>query len=47
MFQEGVISLIEKNVVTNMKKRFLPGRIVTAFIMGSKRLYDYVDDNVS
>ncbi|RUS35026.1 4-hydroxybutyrate CoA-transferase [Jimgerdemannia flammicorona] len=45
MFSDGVIELMERNVVTNLKKAFLPGRIVTSFVMGSRRVYDYVDDN--
>ncbi|KAI8927490.1 acetyl-CoA hydrolase/transferase family protein [Entophlyctis helioformis] len=44
MFAEGVIDLIESGVVTNLHKRFLPGKILTSFVM---RLYDFVDDNPS
>ncbi|KAJ3111866.1 hypothetical protein HDU96_005262 [Phlyctochytrium bullatum] len=47
MFEEGVIPLIEKGVVTNLKKTFLPGKILTSFIMGTRRLYDYVHQNHS
>ena len=46
MFQEGLIPLMKSGVVNNMRKKFLPGRVVTSFIMGSKRLYDFVDDNI-
>ncbi|KXS15075.1 4-hydroxybutyrate CoA-transferase [Gonapodya prolifera JEL478] len=45
MFQEGLLPLVEKGVVTNLHKRFLPGRIVTTFLMGSQKIYDFVDDN--
>ncbi|KAJ3076636.1 hypothetical protein HDU98_001645 [Podochytrium sp. JEL0797] len=45
MFQEGLIPLIESGVVTNWNKKFIAGKVVTAFIAGSQRLYDYVDDN--
>src|SRR5690606_29969236 len=45
MFAEGVIDLIEKGVVTGMKKRVHPGKIVSSFLMGTRRLYDFVDDN--
>ncbi|KAJ3335109.1 hypothetical protein HDU93_006461, partial [Gonapodya sp. JEL0774] len=45
MFQEGLLPLVEQGVVTNLKKRFLPGRIVTTFLMGSQKIYDFVDDN--
>ncbi|KAJ3266870.1 hypothetical protein HDU77_009330 [Chytriomyces hyalinus] len=47
MFQEGVIPLINSGVITNLNKKFLPGKILTSFIMGSRTLYDYVDDNPS
>jgi acyl-CoA hydrolase len=47
MFSEGLIGLIERGVVNNSKKTFYNGRIVTSFIMGSRKLYDFVDDNPS
>eukprot|EP00842_Homolaphlyctis_polyrhiza_P003886 jgi/Hompol1/4499/HPOL_001787-RA len=45
MFAEGLIDLVEAGVVTNLNKQFEAGKIVTSFVMGSKRLYDFVDDN--
>lgn len=42
---DGVIDLIEAGVVTNNKKTINPGKVVTSFCMGTRRLYDYVDDN--
>lgn len=42
---DGLIPLIEKKVITNKKKTLLPGRIVASLCMGSKRLYEYVNDN--
>lgn len=33
MFEEGVIDLIENGVITNLKKKFLPGKLVTSFVM--------------
>ncbi|MFY8001015.1 MAG: acetyl-CoA hydrolase/transferase family protein [Candidatus Kapaibacteriota bacterium] len=45
MFAEGVIDLVESGVVTGEHKRVHPGKIVTGFVMGTKRLYDFVDDN--
>ncbi|KAI9353811.1 acetyl-CoA hydrolase/transferase family protein [Obelidium mucronatum] len=47
MFQEGVIPLIQSGVVTNLRKNFLPGKILTSFIMGTQNLYNFVDDNPS
>lgn len=45
MFSDGVIDLVEREVITGSNKRVHPGKIVSAFIMGSRRLYDFVDDN--
>ncbi len=45
MFSDGVIDLILNNVVTGHHKTISPGRCLATFLMGSKRLYDYVDDN--
>ncbi|KAI8818484.1 acetyl-CoA hydrolase/transferase family protein [Fimicolochytrium jonesii] len=45
MFEEGVIDLTRTGVVTNLRKNFLPGKLVTSFVMGTQRVYDYVDDN--
>jgi len=45
MCSDGVIDLIESGVVTNRRKAIHPGKVVTAFCMGTKRLYDYVNDN--
>ena len=45
MFSDGLIPLIEGGVVTNRQKKVHPGRTVTTFVMGSQRLYDFVDDN--
>lgn len=45
MFSDGVIPLVESGVVTGRKKAKHPGKIVAGFVMGTKRLYDFVDDN--
>jgi len=45
MFSDGVVELIEAGVITNKKKNFNPGRLVATFLMGSKKLYDFIDDN--
>lgn len=46
MFSDGLIPLIENGVVTNRHKAVHRGRVVTSFVSGSKRLFDYVDDNL-
>ncbi len=47
MFSDGVVDLYEKGVVTNKYNNLNPGKFVSTFLMGSKRLYDFVDDNPS
>jgi acyl-CoA hydrolase len=45
MLSDGVIDLVQAGVITNRLKNVHPGRTVTSFIFGSKRLYDWVNDN--
>ncbi|MBF0199981.1 MAG: GNAT family N-acetyltransferase [Desulfamplus sp.] len=42
---DGLLPLFEKKVVTNRNKNYLPGRVVASLCMGSRKLYDYVDNN--
>jgi len=46
MISDGVIDLVESGVITNSEKKIRPGKIVVGFINGSRRLYDFVDDNL-
>jgi acyl-CoA hydrolase len=45
MFSDGIIPLVEKGVITNEYKKIRPGKIVTTFVAGTRKLYDFVDDN--
>ena len=45
MFSDGVIDLIEAGCITNSHKKILPGQIVGSFCLGSRRLYDFLDNN--
>jgi len=45
MFSDGVIDLVEKGVITGKKKKIHPGKIVSGFVMGTRKTYDYIDDN--
>jgi 4-hydroxybutyrate CoA-transferase len=45
MFSDGVIALVEQGVITNRFKAVHPNRLVTSFVAGSRRLFDFVDDN--
>lgn len=47
MFSDGIMPLIEKGIVTNQHKRKHRGKTVTSFLLGSRKLYDFVDDNPS
>ncbi len=44
-FTDGLIDLIESGVVTCRRKTLHPGKVVTAFCMGTRRLYEYVHNN--
>jgi acyl-CoA hydrolase len=45
MCSDGVIDLYEKGVINNKCKQIHPNRGVSAFALGTRRLYDFVDDN--
>jgi acyl-CoA hydrolase len=47
MFSDGLIPLVEAGIITNEHKKVRPGKIVTTFAMGTRELYDFVDDNPS
>lgn len=45
MISDGVVDLIESGVINGSCKTIHPGKVVCAFLMGSKRLYEFVHDN--
>jgi acyl-CoA hydrolase len=45
MCSDGIIDLFEKDVINNKYKNIHPNKTVTGFALGTRRLYDYVDDN--
>jgi len=45
LFSDGVIDLFEAGVLTNARKTLHPGKILAGFIIGTRRLYEWVDDN--
>ncbi|MHA1255412.1 MAG: acetyl-CoA hydrolase/transferase family protein, partial [Promethearchaeota archaeon] len=45
VFSDGIVDLVENGVVTGLKKTIHKGKIICSFIMGSRRLYDFVDNN--
>ena len=47
MLSDGLVDLVERGVVTGENKRVHPGKIVASFALGTRRLYDFLDDNPS
>jgi acyl-CoA hydrolase len=45
MFSDGVVELAEAGAITNRRKHVHPGRIITSFVVGTSRVYDFVNDN--
>jgi 4-hydroxybutyrate CoA-transferase len=45
LFSDGVIDLVNEGVLTNARKTLHPGKIIAGFMLGTKRLYDWADDN--
>ncbi|NWG34313.1 MAG: acetyl-CoA hydrolase/transferase family protein [Chloroflexi bacterium] len=45
LFSDGVIDLVNMGVITNARKTLHPGKIIAGFMLGTKRLYDWADDN--
>jgi len=45
MFADGILPLVEKGIVNGKNKKIDKGRLVATFLMGSKTLYDFVDNN--
>lgn len=47
MLSDGIIDLVEKDVINNKMKRVHPNKSVTSFAVGTRKLYNYIDDNPS
>ncbi len=45
MFSDGVVDLINRGVINNKRKQIDRGQSVATFLMGTRKLYDYVDNN--
>ena len=45
MFSDGVVDLYEKGVITNKYNNLNPGKFIATFLMGTRRLYNFVDNN--
>ena len=45
MLSDGVIDLVESGVINGSRKNIHNGKIVVSFVLGTRRLYDFVDNN--
>ncbi len=45
LFADGVIDLVDRGVINGERKSLHPGKIVAGFMIGTQRLYDFIDDN--
>jgi acetyl-CoA hydrolase len=45
LFSDGVMDLIQRGVINNERKSLHPGKIIAGFVLGSRALYDFIDDN--
>nr|WP_156469936.1 acetyl-CoA hydrolase/transferase C-terminal domain-containing protein [Leptospira alstonii] len=45
MFSDGVMELVQKGIINGIRKKKHPGKIVSGFVMGTAKLYDFIDDN--
>ncbi len=45
LFSDGVVGLVERGIINNERKTLHPGKIVSGFMLGTQRLYDFVHDN--
>ncbi|MBU2447274.1 MAG: 4-hydroxybutyrate CoA-transferase [Bacteroidetes bacterium] len=47
MFSDGIIELVNRGIITNRKKKLHAGKTIAGFVLGTKKLYDYIDNNPS
>jgi 4-hydroxybutyrate CoA-transferase len=45
MFSDGVVDLVQKGIVTNEMKTLHRGKIICGFVLGSRRLYNFINNN--
>lgn len=45
MFSDGIIPLVEKGIITGEDKNISPGKIVSSFVLGSQKIYNFIHDN--
>lgn len=45
MVSDGIVNLIQAGVITNKKKNLHPNKVIATFLLGTKKLYEYADNN--
>jgi acetyl-CoA hydrolase len=45
MFSDGIIPLVEKGIINCEKKTYIPNKLVASFVIGTKKIFDFVDNN--
>ncbi len=45
MFSDGIIPLVKKGIITCEEKKISPGKIVSSFVLGTHKVYDFINDN--
>jgi acetyl-CoA hydrolase len=45
MFSDGIIELVEQGIINGEKKTLHPGKIIAGFVLGTRRVYDFIDNN--
>jgi acetyl-CoA hydrolase len=45
MFSDGLIELMEAGIVNGEKKTYIPGKVVSSFVLGTRKLFDFIDNN--
>lgn len=45
MFSDGIIQLVEQGIITNKKKKIHNGKMIAGFVLGTKKLYNFIDNN--
>lgn len=45
LFSDGVVDLVEKGIITGARKTLHPGKLIAGFLIGTHRLYSWVDNN--
>ncbi len=45
MFSDGIIELVENGIISGEKKTLHPGKIIAGFVLGTRKVYDFIDNN--